>query len=194
MRVVMTLREEKQALRKAIRGQIAQFPAGYLTEAGACIAKQLAACPEYQKADTVMAFVSTATEPDMFPFLRQVLSDGKRLALPLCTGSGIMEARLVTDLSQLRPGSYNIPEPTEECPLLQSDMLQLVIVPCMACDSAGNRLGHGGGFYDRYLEAYEGATLLVCPERLLQPHIPMEPLDKKISVVVTEYAIYRSNQ
>lgn len=188
----MTQKEEKQALRRAIRTQIAQLPPSYLSEAGAGISRLLTTCPEYQAATTIMAFVSTPTEADMFPFLRQVLADGKRLAIPLCIRPGIMEARLITDLQQLCPGSYNIPEPPETSPLVAPEEIQLLIVPCMTCDTKGNRLGHGAGFYDRYLAAYKGATLLVCPEHLLQPYVPMEPLDQKIPTVVTELAIYRS--
>lgn len=186
--------QKKRELRRVIRRQIAALPPEYLRSAGQRIAAWLAACPEYQRARTVLGFASTETEVDMLPFLRRALADGKRLAVPLCTAPGCMEARLITGLEQLRPGSYGIPEPGPDCPELAPTEIGFAVVPCMACDRLGNRLGHGGGYYDRYLTRYTGPAALVCPEALLQPVIPTEPLDRPVSPVVTELGIYRGGQ
>lgn len=188
------LTEEKRALRAQIRSRIAGLPAGYLREAGARIGDLVAQCPEYREAGTVMAFVSTAAEADLTPFLRRVLRDGKRLALPLCTGPGIMEARAVADLAQLRPGRYGIPEPGPMCPLLAPQALDLVVVPCVSCDLQGNRLGRGAGYYDRYLPRCGGKAIVICPEKLLRPRIPVSPLDRRVPVVVTERGICRTEE
>ena len=107
----MQITEEKNALRREIRALRAALPEGYLARAGAGIAGAVAACPEYRAARTVMGFVSTPEEADLRPLLRQILRDGKRLAVPLCTGPGIMEARLISGLEQLAPGRYGILEP-----------------------------------------------------------------------------------
>lgn len=188
----MMLTEEKQALRRAIRRQTAAFPPDYLKSAGQKIAAWLAACPEYRRARTVLGFVSTKTEADMLPFLRQTLEAGKCLAVPLCTAPGCMEARLITGMDDLRPGSYGILEPTPDCPRLAPEEIEFAVAPCVACDRQGNRLGHGGGYYDRYLAVYAGPAALVCPEALLQSAIPMEPLDRPVGLVVTELGIYRN--
>lgn len=177
---------EKQLLRQKIRRQIAGLPPGYLQLSGAQISARLVRLPEYQRAQTVLGFASTALEADLLPFLRQTLQAGKRLALPLCTAPGCMEARLVTSLDALHPGHYGIPEPGPDCPLISPEEIEFAVIPCLACDRSGNRLGHGGGYYDRYLTQYYHVSVLVCPHALLQPSIPTEPLDRPVSLVVTE--------
>ena len=146
----MQITEEKNALRREIRALRAALPEGYLARAGAGIAGAVAACPEYRAARTVMGFVSTPEEADLRPLLRQILRDGKRLAVPLCTGPGIMEARLISGLEQLAPGRYGILEPPAASPLIPPEDIGLLIVPCVTCSP-------GGGYYDRYLEYYQGA-------------------------------------
>lgn len=125
----MQITEEKNALRREIRALRAALPEGYLARAGAGIAGAVAACPEYRAARTVMGFVSTPEEADLRPLLRQILRDGKRLAVPLCTGPGIMEARLISGLEQLAPGRYGILEPPAASPLIPPEDIGLLIVP-----------------------------------------------------------------
>ena len=187
----MQITAEKEALRQKIRGLQKSLPEGYLSKAGAGIARRIISCPEYQEARTVMAFVSTSEEADLRPFLRKVLDDQKRLAVPLCTAPGIMEARLIRGLEQLAPGRYGILEPVPESARLEPNEIDLIIVPCMTCTPRGERLGHGGGYYDRYLALYRGPAVLVCPDLLLQAHMPAETHDRRIPIVITEAATYR---
>lgn len=182
----------KQRLRRELCRRTGSLPPEYFQSAGALISAHLLHLPEYRLAGTVLAFAATASEPNMAPFLRQVLKDQKRLALPLCTVPGHMEARLVPALEVLRPGSYGILEPGPECPFLPPDEIAFAVIPCVACDRFGNRLGHGGGYYDRYLSLYAGPAVLVCPEALLLPSVPTESLDRRIPLVVTEEQIFRS--
>lgn len=187
----MTVQEQKQALRRETGRRVATLPPGYLDRAGREISARIATLPEYVRADTVFAFVSTPREADTRPLLEQVLRDGKRLAVPLCMGQGIMDSREVTDLGRLRPGKYGIWEPPADSPVVLPSEVQLVAAPCLACDASGRRLGHGGGYYDRYLSRYAGAALVVCPDRLLLEHVPQEPGDRAVSIVVTEKAVFR---
>ena len=139
-----------------------------------------------------MGFVSTPEEADLRPLLRQILRDGKRLAVPLCTGPGIMEARLISGLEQLAPGRYGILEPPAASPLIPPEDIGLLIVPCVTCSPGGERLGHGGGYYARYLEYYQGPAILVCPDRLLQPRVPVGLHDRRVPIVATETQIWRT--
>lgn len=183
---------EKQRLRQELRHRATALPPEYFQNAGALISARLLRLREYRQAKTVLAFAGTALEPNTEPFLRQALREQKRLALPLCTAPGRMEARLVSTLEDLRPGSYGILEPKPECPLLPPEEISFAVIPCVACDRFGNRLGHGGGYYDRYLSLYTGPAALVCPEALLQPSIPMGPLDRQVPLVVTEKDVFRN--
>ena len=185
------MQEEKKRLRRLAAERTAALPAGYLAEAGRRIAERIAGLPEYRQAGTVLAFAGTAREIDTAPLLARIPADGKRLALPRCTAPGRMEARQVTDLSQLRPGAFGIPEPAADRPLLAPEDLRLIVVPCAACDRSGGRLGRGGGYYDRYLAVYRGCALLACPEALVMERVPMGPLDRPIPLLVTERGVYR---
>ena len=187
----MMVREEKEALRREMTARAGSLSRAYLARAGRDIAGRIAALPEYAGAGTVFVFVSTAREPDTRPLLERALADGKRLAVPLCVGPGVMRLGAVTDLAALRPGAFGILEPPPEAPEVPSGEVDLVVAPCVCCDRTGARLGHGGGYYDRFLAAYEGPALAVCPERLLVPAVPTEPWDRPVDMVVTERAVFR---
>ena len=187
----MSVTEQKEGLRKEIANAVKALPEGYLRRAGAGIGKRLASLPEYRAAKTVLAFASTAAEPDIWPFLRRVLADGNRLALPVCIGLGVMEFRVVTGLDRLIPGRYGILEPTGEYTLVPPEAIGFAVIPCVTCNRAGDRLGHGGGYYDRFLAVYTGPAAVLCPEALTREDIPIGPLDRPVSIVVTERDIYR---
>ncbi len=184
--------EEKRALRRLAEERIDALPAGALDRAGRLMAGHIAALQEYGRAETVLAFAGTAREVDTGPLLAMILADGKNLALPRCIGPGRMEARSVTDPALLRPGAYGIREPAEDLPAVSPAEIGLILVPCLACDRAGRRLGHGGGYYDRYLAGYEGAAALLCPKALVLDRVPQGPFDRAVPLLVTEAGVYRA--
>ena len=182
----MDIREQKQALRKKIRQEMQPLPPSYFQQAGKAICQKIIATDAYRQSDCVFCFVSCGKEPDTYPLLNQILSDGKVLAVPLCRSEGQMELRRIIALSQLAPGAYNIPEPPEEAPILSPADVQLALIPCLAATRDGKRLGKGGGYYDRFLATYTGAASLLCPQKLIQDDIPLEPHDILIPHVITE--------
>lgn len=186
--------EEKRQLRRQAVSRTDALPTGYLRAAGQAVAKRIAALPEYRQAKTVLAFAGTSRELDTGPLVAMILADGKRLALPRCVGPGQMRALLVKDPALLLPGSYGILEPEADWPPVSPAEIQLAVVPCLACDRAGHRLGHGGGYYDRYLAAYEGPAALVCPEALVLDRVPQGPFDRPVPLVVTESGVYRDGK
>lgn len=186
----MTKKEEKKALRATLRRIAEDLPQSYRQKADAAIAAHLLAMPAYQEAETVFCFVGTGWEIDTRPILADALSSGKRLCVPLCTGPGLMELRQITDLEQLTPGAYHLPEPPADAPLVAVDEVDLAVLPCMGCNHLGQRLGRGGGFYDRFLAAYRSAAVLVCRERMTREEIPLEPHDLPIPWVLTERGLY----
>ncbi len=188
----MTAFEQKAALRLAAQRRIDALPAGHLAAAGQAMAALVTALPEYGRAETVLAFASTVREPDTGPLLERALRDSKTLALPVCVGPGLMVCRQVRDLAALRPGPYGILEPDASCPEIPPERISLAVVPCLAMDRAGHRLGHGGGYYDRFLAAYDGPALALCPQALLFEHIPAQSWDRPLPVVVTESAVLRT--
>ena len=186
----MTKIEEKRQLRRIMRALESGLSARYKAESSRAIAAHLLAMPEYQEAGTVFCFVGTDREIDTRPILEDVLAAGKRLCVPQCVGKGIMELRQVTDLRQLIPGAYGILEPSADAPLVSLDEVDFAILPCLTCNHLGQRLGQGGGYYDRFLSHYRGGTVLLCREKLIREEIPLEPHDYPVPWVLTERGLY----
>ena len=118
------------------------------------------------------------------------LAAGKTLCVPLCTEPGRMESRQITDLHQLVPGRYGLLEPTADTPVSPVDAIDFAVLPCVTCNYLGQRLGHGGGYYDRFLSQYRGGTVLLCRELLIRQEIPVEPHDYPVPWVLTERGLY----
>ena len=186
----MTKAEEKQRLRRVIRELERQLSPRYKAESSRAIAAHLLAMPEYQAAGTVFCFVGMEQEVDTRPILENVLAAGKRLCVPLCTEPGIMELRQVTSLDQLVPGAYGILEPPAGAPQTDADEVDFAVLPCVTCNHLGQRLGQGGGYYDRFLTHYRGGTVLLCREKLIREEIPLEPRDMPVPWVLTERGLY----
>ena len=186
----MTKAEEKQRLRRVIRELERQLSPRYKAESSRAIAAHLLAMPEYQTAGTVFCFVGTKREVDTRPILEDALAAGKRLCVPLCTEPGIMEPREITDLGQLVPGAYGILEPSADAPWVEVDEVDFAVLPCVTCNHLGQRLGQGGGYYDRFLTHYRGGTVLLCREKLIREEIPLEPRDMPVPWVLTERGLY----
>ena len=186
----MTRQEEKQTLRGIMKRLEQQLSPTYRERADRSIAAHLLAMPEYQEAQTVFCFVSTPREINTLPILEDILRSGKQLCVPLCVAKGVMETRLVTDLSQLRPGAYGLMEPPADAPLVSVDDIDFAVLPCTTCNHLGQRLGKGGGYYDRFLSHYRGGTVLLCREKLIREEIPLEPHDYPIPWVLTEKGLY----
>ena len=135
-----------------------------------------------------MAYAAARGEIALEAVMADALLRGKALALPLCTGPGRMQARRVTDLSRLRPGRYGIPEPGPDCPELAPETIDLILVPGVAFDPRGGRVGQGGGYYDRFLPLSRALRVGVCPEFALLDRVPVRAHDQRMDAVVTPSA------
>lgn len=186
----MTRKEEKQQLRQIVRRLEAGLSPRYREASSRAICAHLLAMPEYEQAQTVFCFVGTAHEIDTRLILEQTLQQGKQLCVPLCTEPGRFEPRLISDLSQLVPGTWGILEPAADSPLVDIDAIDFAVIPCLSCNHLGQRLGKGGGYYDRFLAHYRGGTVMLCQERLIREEIPVEPHDYPIPWVLTEKGLY----
>lgn len=184
----MTLQQQKQVLRKQIRAQMKQMPDDYFRLAGQAICRRVLESQDYRQAKTIFCFVSHGKESNTYPLLERALADGKKLCIPLCKAPGEMEAKVIRSLTDLQPGAYGIPEPPENAETILPSEIDLAVIPCLAAAQNGKRLGKGGGYYDRFLAAYTGKAVLMCPERLLLCDIPTESHDVQLPKVITENA------
>lgn len=170
--------EQKAALRR----KLAQLPPPDWDP----MLRAFSALPQVDAARTILLFCGVAREPDTTGLIDELLSRGKTVALPRCLPEHGLEAAIITDRTQLRPGKYGIPEPDESCPVLAQDGIDLILVPNVCCDRRGYRLGHGAGYYDRYLAGYSGITVALCPELWLQERVPTDEFDLPVQLVLTE--------
>lgn len=171
-----TATERKKALRLALKS------AGR-ADFGPLFARFLA-LEQVRAAKGLLLFYGVGDEPDTRPLIQTLLTEGKRVALPRCLPGNRMEARWVKDLSGLVPGHYGIPEPGEDAPFARREELDVILVPNLCCDRAGYRLGHGGGYYDRYLADYGGFTVALCPQERLVDALPREEHDRPVTLVI----------
>lgn len=185
------LNAQKQAARRAARQQLAQISPQEFSAIGAAMWQTLQAQPAWQSAESVFCFVGALHEPDTMPILQGALSAGKQLLVPRIAGPGQMQLVPLQSLEQLQPGAFGILEPGQALPAVPAGSgVQLAILPCLAVARSGARLGHGGGYYDRFLENYSGQRLILCPEALLAQSLPTGPLDEPAQAVLTEKALY----
>ena len=111
-----TIQQQKAALRRELAAAERTMMPEEKRLSDSAILRRVLNTQEYRLARTVFAFVGRADEIDTRPLLEQILADGKRLCVPLCTSPGVMECREVPDLAVLRPGAYGISEPPDNAP------------------------------------------------------------------------------
>ena len=142
----------------------------------------------YQNAETILAYAAIFPEPDLQVILQEILDQGKTLLLPRCEDAENMTARVIRDLAELVPGAFSIPEPDSGAQIMEPEKIDLILVPGMAFDPYGGRLGKGKGYYDRFLTGLQVKTMGICGALL--PRIPMEEHDLRMDAVVTAKEVY----
>ncbi|MBE6466026.1 5-formyltetrahydrofolate cyclo-ligase [Denitrobacterium detoxificans] len=162
------------------------------------IAQRLFQQPEFMIARTVFSFYSVGSEVDTHVIIERALSLGKMVALPRCVpGSRTMEWYAIDSLEGLVPSSYGIPEPAPVVGRLvdpASCVDSLCIVPGLAFDTRGYRLGYGGGYYDIFLSTFPGFALGLCREsHMASESIARESFDRPVSAVLTEARMIRAS-
>lgn len=183
----MCIAEQKKRLRAEIRARERALTDACRAESGAAVCRALLTPRAFGDADTVLAFYPTARELDLRPFLAETLARGKTLLLPRCGADGALALCAVSDLdADLEPGAHGIMEPKRSRPVFPPEKVGFAVVPCLTFDRAGNRLGQGGGYYDRLLPRLRCETVCVCREALVAERVPAEPHDQKCALYLTE--------
>ena len=189
-----TVLEAKRWWRSKIREAQRELSDAYMVDASGKITRKVMMLKEYRQAKTVMLYVNAGKEVFTRSLMDAASRAKKTVCLPLCydTEQHLMDARLWNLEHKLVSGAYGIPEPAPVAPVVDPQDIDLVILPCMSCDDQCNRLGHGAGYYDRYLAQLRDDCKLIalCYEDTMSIEIPTEPHDKKVDMVVTEENIY----
>lgn len=180
----------KQELRRTARAFLSLNGPSQGAKWGQAMARQITALHCWRTARTIFCFVSTSKEPDTNPLLQAALSQGKTLCVPrLGQHPGQMDAVPIQTLEQLAPTPLGLWEPSAALPAADPQQLDLVIAPCLMASTTGQRLGQGGGYYDRFLTRCCCPVLVLCPQELVQPQLPVTPLDHPCDGVVTQQQI-----
>ena len=176
----------KKLLRQQIRAALAELSDQEKAWSDGELIARCLEHPALQGKDTVLLYWGVGTEIDTAGLIETLLAQGRRVCLPKCLPDHAMEARLIRSAEDLEPDAYGIPAPKDGCEAVDRDKLDLILVPGLCFDSRGSRLGQGGGYYDRYLEDYEGVTVGLCREDFFQINLPREPFDAWVRYVLTE--------
>ena len=184
-----SIREQKREARAEARARLAGCTPEDTARWGEAMFEYLRVLPVWNTARTVMCFVSTPSEPDTRPLLQAALRQGRALCLPRQCEAGRMEAHRVAALFALRPGPNGILEPPCTLPVVDPAAIDLIVAPCLAAAPDGARLGHGGGFYDRFFARSGAARVVFCPSAAVFPRLPADEFDLPADLVITERGI-----
>lgn len=165
-------------------------------KAGESIARDLARARELAGVDRVALFAGLPDEPDTRPLFERLHEAGVVLHLPRSSAVGLLDFVSVSSWEDLQPGRYGVLEPGPEREPIAISELQLALIPGVAFDRAGGRLGRGGGYYDRTFPAGAGGPILIGVAFAFQlvERVPVGPLDRCVDALATEEGIVRMSR
>lgn len=181
----------KAALRRALAARRDALSAAERMRLAAALGAQVARMPRYARARSLLATLAIGSELDLRALLEGALAAGKVLVLPrICGEPRRLELHRVADLERdVVPGVWGIPEPDPaRCPRVALADVDFALVPALAADCEGFRLGYGGGYFDRLLaERGQGPyTVTALPAAFVLEHLPHEAYDVPVDQVVDE--------
>lgn len=174
---------DKSRLRREIREKKRAMTQLDIDMASARLGEMFAACDAYKNAKTIYGYLPYNQEVRTVPILERALQEGKRVAVPKVIGDE-MRFIYLSDLTQVDKGYAGIPEPIADEPVAD-DPTALVLMPGLAFDPEGHRIGYGGGFYDRFLAAEPNhPTVALCYEFQMLPSLETEEFDIPVDLVL----------
>jgi len=182
----VSIEYEKSVLRDEANRIAEGFSKEYIEKSNAQILRKFLELPEYKIAGRIFAYCSMGREVSTLGIIEHALSEGKKIALPVCYREGRMVFREMAEDSKLVRGKFGIPEPDSYCRLVEPEWDDVIIVPCLCCGLGGERLGHGMGYYDRYLSNHSGFSVCLCRKSLIFSYVPTDELDYEVDMILTE--------
>lgn len=186
------LRDEKNALRDQYKAMRRALPPEEKAAMDRKITDRIRSLVSYRYVDTLLLYYPKSTEIDTLPLAKSALEAGKKVAFPVTGENGRMEFRLVENLdSDLAPGKFGIPEPLPSCSLFEKNgrSSALILVPALAFDKEGFRLGYGKGYYDRYLEDFIVTSVGLVYQDFIADRLPRGRFDQAVDLLVTEKGV-----
>jgi 5-formyltetrahydrofolate cyclo-ligase len=181
----------KRAIRERVLDQRANLTEQQRAEKSAAICTAIAGIQEFASAKSILFFMPFRGEVDIVPLLNHALERGCTCALPKCGKDRSLKLFAISDLDRdISPGKWEIPEPKDCLSEYTCDDFSVIIVPGVAFDRQGRRVGYGAGYYDRLLSAGRD-VLKVAPAYAFQvvSELPHEQHDVPVDIIVTEEEI-----
>jgi 5-formyltetrahydrofolate cyclo-ligase len=186
----VALREAKLAMRRQVLARRDALPVEIRAAASAAIAARILALPAFASADAVLLTLPFGSEWDTLPVVRAALAAGRTVAIPrVDVQARMLELHAISDPQRdTVAGHQGIPEPLPDRPRVSRAAIRFVLVPGVAFDLAGRRLGYGGGYYDRLLPLLSPDVACVAGalEIQLVDRVPAAPHDLPVDAIVTE--------
>ncbi len=177
---------EKGEIRNLILAKRDTMSSSDVLKKSLMIRERLIALPEFSNASPVMFYVQKGNEVMTDALIEYSLVRGKRVAVPFTDKrSKTLVPSLISSLNELEMGSFGIPEPRELRPV-EAEVIELIIVPGIAFDVHGSRIGYGNGYYDRFLKAVRAKKIALAYELQIVDEIPNHTNDIKMDMIVTE--------
>lgn len=180
------LKRRKRALRREVRARRDALPPEERERLGQAVVRNLLALPAVSQASTVLTFSSFGSEVNTGPIIEQLARDGRRVALPRAEGRTIVPVAYRSG-DPVKPSSFGALEPAGGDPV-RPEEIDVVVVPGLAFDRHGHRVGYGGGFYDRFLGRLrpDALTVGICFSVQVVDEVPHGRGDRPVDLVVTE--------
>ena len=186
------MNSSRTTLRNFYKQQRAALTDSERAQAISAITQHLLDYPPLTQAKQVAAFMATASEVDLHLWMSSHWRRGGAIALPRVTPPGGMTFHRFTEDTPLEKNQYNIDEPPVVAAIVDPAEFDVVLVPLVAFDDHGHRLGMGGGYYDRYLAKLPSHTWLIgvaFSQQHARENLPQEPWDIPLHAVVTENGV-----
>ena len=187
------LKEQKQELRGSLLKKRENIPEEAKKKMDNKILTLFTSLISYRYSDTLLLYYPTKGEVDTRPLIRSALKAGKRVALPVCHETGsVMEYYFIESEDDLEAGKYGIPAPKQSSRKFVKDDVNksiIIVVPALAFDKEGYRLGYGKGYYDRYVNELSATSIGLVYSDFIMDKLPRGRFDISVDLLVSEKGV-----
>lgn len=181
--------KEKKELRTQFKLQREQLNETQIKQKSQLIAEKVLNLAEFKKAKKIMCYVSKDNEVATHDLIKKILTMNKTLAVPLIMKKGIMKPAIINSFAELRLADFNTLQPRTSKFL--EDKINLNLMPALAVTKTGDRLGWGGGFYDRFMMSKQAQLNLVLAfDCQIAEQLPTTEFDQKVDGIITESQLF----
>jgi 5-formyltetrahydrofolate cyclo-ligase len=182
----------KDLIRQEVNQKRSQLEVSWIRKESLQISSRFQGLEEFQSSEIIALYKAIGGEVNLESLFSKAWKLGKRTCIPVFNEKmRLYEMAEITAETEFRTGHYGIQEPVSPA-LLNISGIDLIAVPGVAFDASGNRLGRGGGYYDRMLESFDGISVGVAFDFQILPEIPFEAHDQPLDVVVTETKVIKA--